>query len=66
MGCHLKGGGGLYSRVRIGAVLLAAGEGRRMNGIAKAAIEMQGVPLIERALFGLSGAAPTAQGAGCF
>jgi molybdenum cofactor cytidylyltransferase len=56
MGCQLKGGGGLYSRVRIGAVLLAAGEGRRMNGIAKAAIEMQGVPLIKRALFGLSGA----------
>lgn len=56
MGCKLKGGGGLYSRIRIGAVLLAAGEGRRMNGIAKAAIEMQGVPLIRRALIGLSGA----------
>lgn len=56
MGCPLKGGGGLYSRVRIGAVLLAAGEGRRLNGIVKAAIEMQGVPLIRRALFGLSGA----------
>ncbi|MGB7596613.1 MAG: nucleotidyltransferase family protein [Gallionella sp.] len=56
MGCQLKGGGGLYSRVRIGAVLLAAGEGRRMNGIAKAAIEIQGVPLIKRALFTLSGA----------
>ncbi|OIQ98521.1 nicotine blue oxidoreductase [mine drainage metagenome] len=56
MGCPLKGGGGLYSRVRLGAVLLAAGEGRRMNGIAKAAIQMQGVPLINRALFGLSGA----------
>lgn len=56
MGCPLKGGGGLYSRVRLGAVLLAAGEGRRMNGIAKAAIKMQGVPLINRALFGLSGA----------
>jgi molybdenum cofactor cytidylyltransferase len=56
MGCQLKGGGGLYSRVRIGAVLLAAGEGRRLNGIAKAAIEMQGVPLIKRALVGLSGA----------
>lgn len=56
MGCQLKGGGGLYSRVRIGAVLLAAGEGRRMNGMAKAAIEMQGVPLIKRALIGLSGA----------
>jgi len=56
MGCPLKGSVGLYSRARIGAVLLAAGEGRRMNGIAKAAIKMQGVPLINRALFGLSGA----------
>ena len=56
MGCPLKGGGGLYARVRIGAVLLAAGEGRRLNGIAKAAIEMQGVPLIKRALIALSGA----------
>lgn len=56
MGCALKGGGGLYSRVRIGAVLLAAGKARRLNGIPKAAIEMQGVPLIRRMLFGLSGA----------
>ena len=56
MGCPLKGGGGLYSRVRTGAVLLAAGEGRRLHGMPKAAIEMQGVPLIKRALFGLSGA----------
>lgn len=56
MGCALKGGGGLHARVRIGAVLLAAGEGRRLGGMAKAAIEMQGVPLLRRALFGLSGA----------
>jgi molybdenum cofactor cytidylyltransferase len=56
MGCLLKGGGGLYSRMIIGAVLLAAGEGKRMGGIAKPAIELQGVPLIKRALFALSGA----------
>jgi molybdenum cofactor cytidylyltransferase len=56
MGCPLKGGGGLYGRARIGAVLLAAGEGRRMNGVPKAAIEMQGVPLVRRTLFALSGA----------
>jgi molybdenum cofactor cytidylyltransferase len=56
MGCPLKGGGGLYSRARIGAVLLAAGEARRLNGMLKAAIEVQGVPLIKRALFALSGA----------
>ena len=31
MGCPFKQGGGLYPRLRIGAVLLAAGEGRRME-----------------------------------
>ncbi|MBI3526227.1 MAG: nucleotidyltransferase family protein [Betaproteobacteria bacterium] len=56
MGCPLKGGGGLYSRMVIAAVLLAAGEGKRFGGIAKPAIELQGVPLIKRALFALSGA----------
>jgi len=56
MGCPLKGGGGLYSRLRIGAVLLAAGEGKRLHGMPKAAIEMQGVPLIRRALIAISGA----------
>jgi YHS domain-containing protein len=33
MGCQFKQGGGLYSRLRIGAVLLAAGGGRRMGGL---------------------------------
>ena len=33
MACHLKSGGGLYSRLRIGAVLLAAGEGLLTNEI---------------------------------
>jgi CTP:molybdopterin cytidylyltransferase MocA len=56
MGCLLKDGGGLYPRLRIGAVLLAAGEGRRMGGIAKALIRLQGVPLITRHLVALSGA----------
>lgn len=56
MGCPLKGGGGLYSRMVIAAVLLAAGEGKRMGGVAKPAIELQGVSLIKRALFALSGA----------
>jgi CTP:molybdopterin cytidylyltransferase MocA len=56
MGCILKGGGGLYPRMRLGAVLLAAGEAKRMNGINKLALEMQGVPLLKRALFALSGA----------
>ena len=56
MGCLLKQGGGLYTRLRIGAVLLAAGEGRRMGGVAKPLIRLQGVPLIARHLVALSGA----------
>jgi molybdenum cofactor cytidylyltransferase len=55
MGCLLKQGG-IHSRLRIGAVLLAAGEGRRMGGVAKALITLQGVPLISRQLVALSGA----------
>lgn len=56
MGCLLKQGGGLYPRLRIGAVLLAAGEGTRMGGVAKPLIRLQGVPLISRHLVALSGA----------
>jgi CTP:molybdopterin cytidylyltransferase MocA len=56
MGCLLKQGGGLHPRLRIGAVLLAAGEGRRMGGVAKPLIRLQGVPLISRLLIALSGA----------
>ena len=56
MGCQFKQGGGLYARLRIGAVLLAAGEGRRMGGVSKPLIRLQGVPLIRRHLVALSGA----------
>lgn len=56
MACLLKQGGGLYPRLRIGAVLLAAGEGRRMGGVAKPLIRLRGVPLISRQLVALSGA----------
>jgi CTP:molybdopterin cytidylyltransferase MocA len=42
--------------MHIGAVLLAAGEGRRMGGVAKSLIRLQGVPLISRHLVALSGA----------
>jgi len=56
MACALKQGGGLYSRLRIGAVLLAAGEGNRMGGVAKPLIRLQGVPLIARHLVALSAA----------
>jgi len=52
----LKKGGGLYPRMHVGAILLAAGEGRRMSGVAKPLIRLQGVPLISRQLVALSGA----------
>lgn len=56
MGCILKGGGGLYSRVVVGAVLLAAGAGSRMGGRPKCLLELGGVSLIRRQLIALSGA----------
>ena len=56
MGCLLKQGGGLYPRLRIGAVLLAAGKGARMGGVAAPLIRLQGVPLVCRQLVALSGA----------
>ena len=55
MGCMLKQGGGLYSRMRVGAVLLAAGQGSRMGNQPKAMLRLQGVPLINRHLIALSG-----------
>jgi CTP:molybdopterin cytidylyltransferase MocA len=56
MGCILKGGGGLYSRVAVGAVLLAAGAGERMGRRPKSILELGGVPLLRRQVIALSGA----------
>ncbi len=56
MGCILKGGGGLYQRLVVGAVLLAAGAGSRIGHRPKALLELGGVPLIRRQLIALSGA----------
>ena len=55
MGCLLKQGGGLYERLRVGAVLLAAGEGSRLGSVPKCLLRLQGVPLINRHLIALSG-----------
>ncbi|MEY2776354.1 MAG: Bifunctional protein GlmU [Pseudomonadota bacterium] len=56
MGCILKGGGGLYSRLVVGAVLLAAGSASRMGNRPKSLLQLGGVPLIRRQLIALSGA----------
>ena len=55
MGCLLKQGGGLYERLRVGAVLLVAGEGSRLGSVPKCLLRLQGVPLINRHLIALSG-----------
>jgi molybdenum cofactor cytidylyltransferase len=52
----LKQSDSLNARLRVGAVLLAAGEGRRMGGITKCLIRLEGVPLIARHLIALRGA----------
>jgi CTP:molybdopterin cytidylyltransferase MocA len=55
VGCPFKQGGGLYPRLRIGAVLLATGA-PRLGGDGAALVRLQGVPLVRRHLVALSGA----------
>jgi molybdenum cofactor cytidylyltransferase len=55
MGCIFKANG-LYTRMSVGAVLLAAGAGKRLGGKPKALLELGGVPLVMRQLIALSGA----------
>ncbi|MDO9499935.1 nucleotidyltransferase family protein [Falsiroseomonas sp.] len=56
MGCILKGGGGLYSRLVVGSILLAAGSGSRMGHRPKSLLELGGIALIRRQIIALSGA----------
>jgi CTP:molybdopterin cytidylyltransferase MocA len=56
MGCILKGGGGLYNRLTVGAILLAAGSGSRMGHRPKSLLELGGIALIRRQIIALSGA----------
>lgn len=55
MGCILKGSSGLWSRLSVGAVVLATGHDERLDHPA-ALLELAGVPLVLRQLIALSGA----------
>jgi CTP:molybdopterin cytidylyltransferase MocA len=56
MGCILKGGGGLYGRLVVGAVLRAAGPAALIDGRPIGLLELGGVPVVRRLLIALSGA----------
>jgi molybdenum cofactor cytidylyltransferase len=56
MGCILKGGGGLYSRLVVGAVLRASGPAALVDGQPIGLLELGGVPVVRRLLVALSGA----------
>src|SRR5215471_12836669 len=55
MGCLLKQGG-IHSRMRIGAVLLAARAVDGLDGLPAALVRLQGVSFVRRQLVALSGA----------
>lgn len=54
MGCKSEGSNRESSRLRVGALLLAAGSGSRMGGRPKCLLELDGVPLIRRQIIALS------------
>ena len=54
MGLLFKQASDLSEHLRVGAVLLAAGEGSRLGGVPKCLLCLQGVPLINRHLIALS------------
>ena len=55
-GAGLLDGAGVHGRLVVGAVLRAAGCGSRLGNRPKSLLELDGVPLIRRLLFALSGA----------
>lgn len=50
MTCTASQGGKSCGKLRVGVVLLAAGEGSRMGSIPKCLLRLEGVPLIQRHL----------------
>ena len=56
MECRLEQSGDSYPRLRVGAVLLAAGEGLRLGKVPKCLLSLQGMPLIKRHMIALSDA----------
>lgn len=56
VGSNREGGGGLDSRLTVGAVLLAAGSGSRMGHKPKCLLQLEGVPLVRRQFVALADA----------
>jgi CTP:molybdopterin cytidylyltransferase MocA len=56
MTTFLKQVGDSHALYRVGAVLLAAGEGSRLGNVPKCLLGLQGLPLIKQHMIALSGA----------